>query len=88
MKSSSSILKSGVPQGSVWGPILVLIYIFFIGKNLIASILINVDDTKVKLKVNGEEDVEDINSLYSKTLVAHKYQVDKDLTGSRLWWAG
>ena len=47
-KSQGSALKSGVPQGSVLGPILFLVYISDIAKDLTASTLVYVDDTKYK----------------------------------------
>ena len=50
VKSKFSKLVSGIPQGSVLGPILFLIYISDIGQDLTASTLVYVDDTKVNQK--------------------------------------
>ena len=57
-KSTRSHLKSGVPQGSVLGPILFLIYISDIAEDLLANVLVYVDDTKLRHKVQTTEDVE------------------------------
>ena len=66
MKSSGSTLISGIPQGSVLGHILFLIYISDIGKDLLAGTLVYVDDTKVKQKVNTKEDVEKVQIELNK----------------------
>ena len=57
-KSKKSSLVSGVPQGSVLGPILFLVYISDIAEGLKAKTLVYVDDTKVRQQVNTEEDIE------------------------------
>ena len=48
------------------GPILFLIYISDIGEGLTAQTLVYVDDTKVKQKVNTEEDVENLQRELEK----------------------
>ena len=58
VKSKFSKLVSGIPQGSVLGPILFLIYISDIGQDLTANTLVYVDDTKVNQKVTSEQDIE------------------------------
>ena len=60
VKSKYSKLVSGIPQGSVLGPILFLIYISDISQDLCANTLVYVDDTKVKQRVTSESDVEEL----------------------------
>merc|ERR1711963_766243 len=66
VKSSKSLIISGIPQGSVLGPILFLIYISDIGEDLLASTLVYVDDTKVKRSVKSEIDVENLQIELNK----------------------
>ena len=66
VKSSKSLIISGIPQGSVLGLILFLIYISDIGEDLLASTLVYVDDTKVKRSVKSESDVENLQIELNK----------------------
>ena len=67
--SQSSDVISGIPQGTVLGPILFLIFISDIDKNINSIASMFCDDTRLMGKISNEEDVEklqqDLNHIYS-----------------------
>ena len=68
-KSQHFKLVSGVPQGSVLGPLLFLLFIGDITEDVEAKTLLYVDDSKVEARVNNETDAEnlqkDLNKIYT-----------------------
>ena len=67
VKSQWGVVKSGVPQGSVLGPILFLIYVSDISDDVSSNVILFADDTKLYSRVERQEDChtlqEDINKL-------------------------
>ena len=72
--SQNSIVKSGVPQGSVLGPLLFLIHISDINEFIVHSVVSSfADDTPVLMPVNTLDDADlcqsDLSTLYTWSTV-------------------
>ena len=56
-KSNESRVTSGAMQGSVLGPVIFLLFIKDISKEVTANTKLFVDDAKIKDKISNEKDV-------------------------------
>ena len=68
ISSNSSKVTSGIPQGSVLGPLLFLLYIDDITNNIDSVIKIFADDTKVFRAVNSTQDKLNLQTDLNKLL--------------------
>ena len=74
--SNWKLVLSGVPQGSVLGPILFLIYINDLDDNMTTNVLKFADDTNVFTKVNNDGDKQQLqNDLDKLVKWSEKWQM-------------
>ena len=68
-ESDSVPVTSGVPQGSVLGPVLFLVYINDHPQNLISHVQLFTDDTAVYLTINNKHDCKELQNDLDKLQV-------------------
>ena len=82
-------VTSGVPQGSVLGPLLFLIFINDLESGLLSSLLKFADDTKVFCQVNGQHDREQLQAdLNCLTEWSDKWQMPFNTSKCRVMHLG
>ena len=87
--SSWMSVTSGVPQGSVLGPLLFLIFINDLESGLLSSLLKFADDTKVFCQVNGEHDQKQLQAdLNCLTEWSEKWQMPFNTSKCRVMHLG
>ena len=72
VRSAARVVRSGVPQGSVLGPLLFLVYVNFLPESLSCSCKVFADDLKIYLPISG-------SSILERTRNLSKCQHDIDL---------
>jgi len=72
-------VTSGVPQGSVWGPILFLVYVNDIWRKIDSSIRLFADDCIIYRKITNSDDIENLQKdLY--TLGEWAVEIDENIS--------